>query len=267
MELLVSVFTAGSVFGYIAEMFWCVLTNHVIESRQGMIFGPFSQVYGLGAVLLTLLIRKNSSKTKIFFLSAAVGGVYEYACSYIQEKLFGTISWDYGNSFLSIGGRTSLVYCIFWGIMGLVLIKLLNPALEKLLSKVGGYKTTVLAAFATAFFILNLQLSFMAVKRQSNRRLNIPPKTAAEMWLDENYSDETLKKIYPNMVVVKQEGQSMLKQNKAKEAFNKSENPEKAKEVVRTFVSKDNVMVDPNGSWTGNPADLDDVPTQDADDL
>ncbi len=55
--------------------------------------------------------------------------------------------------------------------------------------------------------------------------------------------------------------------NKEKENFNKSQNPEKAKESVRAFVSKENVETDPLGSWTGNPADLSDVPTQDADDL
>lgn len=202
MELLVWTFTAGSVFGYIAEMLWCMVTNHVIESRQGMIFGPFSQVYGLGAVLLTLLIKKDSSKTKIFLTSCAVGGIYEYACSYIQEKLFGTVSWDYGTDLLSIGGRTSLIYCIFWGLMGLILIKLLNPALSKLQSKMRGYGSTVLAALVTVFFILNLQLSFMAVRRQSFRRRNIPAKSARDIWLDENYTDEVLKKIYPNMVVV-----------------------------------------------------------------
>ncbi len=59
----------------------------------------------------------------------------------------------------------------------------------------------------------------------------------------------------------------MLKQNKQKANFNKSENPEKAKDAARSFVSKENVMTDPMGSWTGSPADLNDVPTQDADDL
>lgn len=202
VELYVSIFTVGSVFGYIAETLWCLLTNHVIESRRGMIFGPFSQVYGLGAVLLTILIGKKAPKKKIFFQSAVIGGVYEYACSYVQEKLFGTVSWDYGNAFFSIGGRTSAAYCVFWGIMGVLLIKGINPHLEKLLEKIRGNAATVAAAAVSVFFILNLRLSFMAVKRQSDRRQNIPAQTPAQMWLDENYDDKTLKKIYPNMVVV-----------------------------------------------------------------
>ncbi len=205
MEFLVSVFTVGSVAGYIAETLWCAAAYHVIESRQGMVFGPFSQVYGIGAVLLTLIINKNSSLTKVFLISAAVGGVYEYFCSYIQERLFGTISWDYGDSFLSIGGRTSLLFCVFWGLMGILLIRFVNPALSLGLSKIHASGRTVISAVVAVFFILNLQLSYMAVKRQTGRRMNIPPATEVEEWLDLRFNDDVLKKIYPNMRVVSKE--------------------------------------------------------------
>ncbi len=202
MEFFVSVFTAGSVIGYTVEMLWCILTNHVIESRQGMIFGPFSQIYGIAAVLLTLLINKNSSVTKIFLISAVFGGAYEYACSYIQERLFGTISWDYGDGPFSVGGRTSLIFCVFWGLMGLALIKFINPALSSVLSRVQGLGATVISAAVAVFFILNLQLSYMAVKRQSGRRMNLPPSTEIEEWLDLRFNDDVLKKIYPNMIAI-----------------------------------------------------------------
>ena len=58
-----------------------------------------------------------------------------------------------------------------------------------------------------------------------------------------------------------------MKKNKAKENLNNSENPEKAKEAAQAYTSKDNVKTDPLGSWTGNPSDQSDVPTQDVDDL
>ena len=55
--------------------------------------------------------------------------------------------------------------------------------------------------------------------------------------------------------------------NKEKENLDRSENPQKAKDAAQAFTSKDNVNTDPLGSWTGNPSDLSDVPTQDVDDL
>ena len=211
MAFLVAVFTVGSVAGYTAEMVWCMITNQVIESRQGMVFGPFSQIYGIAAVILTLIIKKDSPATRIFLISAAVGGVYEYLCSYIQEQLFGTVSWDYGDSFLSINGRTSLVFCLFWGTMGVFLIKVINPALSSVLSRVRAESLTIASALVAAFFIFNLQLSFMAVKRQSGRRMNIPAVTRVEKWLDLRFNDDVLKKIYPNMIVVEAKGNEKAK--------------------------------------------------------
>ena len=41
----------------------------------------------------------------------------------------------------------------------------------------------------------------------------------------------------------------------------------KVKKVVKSFVDNDSFSVDPNGSWTGHPADEKEKPIQDADDL
>lgn len=38
-------------------------------------------------------------------------------------------------------------------------------------------------------------------------------------------------------------------------------------EIAKEFINPDTLHSDPLGSWTGTPADRDDKPTQDADDL
>lgn len=38
-------------------------------------------------------------------------------------------------------------------------------------------------------------------------------------------------------------------------------------EIAREFVARDTDKFDPLGSWTGTPADKEEKPTQDADDL
>ncbi len=42
---------------------------------------------------------------------------------------------------------------------------------------------------------------------------------------------------------------------------------EKAEQIVESIVEQPASRTDPQGSWTGRPADADDVPVQDADDL
>ena len=62
------IFLVGCVIGCLVEMLWCYLNEGFFESRQGLIYGPFSPVYGLGAVLFTLVMYrfKHSSSFIIF---------------------------------------------------------------------------------------------------------------------------------------------------------------------------------------------------------
>ena len=58
-----------------------------------------------------------------------------------------------------------------------------------------------------------------------------------------------------------------MKKKRSKEDLNKSDNPQQAVEAAQAYTSEDNVKTDPLGSWTGNPSDRSEVPTQDVDDL
>ena len=116
------VFLIGSFIGYIVEMIVGLVQNGHFVSRQGLLFGPFIQVYGVGLVTYYFVISniKKKSNLKVFLISMLLGGVVEYFFSFFQEKLFGTISWDYSNLLFNIHGRTSLLHCIYWGVGGII---------------------------------------------------------------------------------------------------------------------------------------------------
>ena len=44
---------AGSFAGVVVEILWCLFRNGYIESRSGLVYGPFNPVYGIGAVVMT----------------------------------------------------------------------------------------------------------------------------------------------------------------------------------------------------------------------
>ncbi len=46
----------GNFLGVLIEMLWCLLTRGRIESRAGLVYGPFSLLYGAGAVAMTLAL-------------------------------------------------------------------------------------------------------------------------------------------------------------------------------------------------------------------
>ena len=128
------IFLIGSIIGYGIEMIVGLVQNGHFVSRQGLLFGPFIQVYGVGLVAYYLVISniRKKSYIKIFFITMLLGGIVEYLFSYLQETWFGTISWDYSNLLFNIHGRTSLLHCLYWGIGGVLFVRFILPLIRNL---------------------------------------------------------------------------------------------------------------------------------------
>ena len=128
------VFIIGSIAGWIFETIVVILQTGHFEIRQGLIYGPFIPVYGIGLVMYYSIFKfiKTRDKIKIFLITLALGGLTEYVCSYLQEIIFGSISWDYSKLPFNLHGRTSLLHCTYWGIAGLLYISWIEPLLHEL---------------------------------------------------------------------------------------------------------------------------------------
>ena len=192
------VFVIGSIIGYLLEMIVGLVQNGHFVSKQGLIYGPFSQVYGIGLVIYYLVIPNNKKNIEIFLISMFLGGIVEYIFSYLQETFFGTISWDYSNLLFNINGRTSLLHCIYWGIGGILFSKYIKPQIEKIDCLCPKIWFKVLTIFLAIFVVFDIIISSLACKRQEERKEGIEPKNNIEMFLDKTYTDEVLNKIYSN---------------------------------------------------------------------
>ena len=108
-----------------------VVDPGVFQIRAGMLWGPFSPIYGFGAVLMTIALNRfhKSNIVVIFLVSAVIGGAFEYFVSWFLQFAFGACAWDYTGTFLSIGGRTNFQFMCMWGALGVVWIKLILPVM------------------------------------------------------------------------------------------------------------------------------------------
>jgi uncharacterized membrane protein len=199
------IFYIGCFLGVVIEMIWCLLRNGVIESRTALIFLPLNPVYGLGALLMSVcFLRFSSNKNRTIFLGCmALGGIFEFLCSLFQEMVFGTISWSYTPDSLGIFGRTSLLYCIFWGALGIAWIRGIYPHLSDLIEKIPNSIGILLTYFLLLIMILDIIFTSFALFRQLERREKIKATNFIEEFYDSKFSDEVLKKIYPNMIPVR----------------------------------------------------------------
>ena len=194
------IFMIGSVIGYIVEMIVAFVQEGHFESRQGVLYGPFTPVYGIGILVFYMFFNriKTREKKKIFLLAMLLGGITEYLCSFLQEKIFGTISWDYSNWILNINGRTTLIHCTYWGIAGILYISYIEPILPKLEALTRKNGTKMLAGGMAILMFFNITISSLAAIRQKYRNENIEPQNKLEEFLDEKYPDEYMNKVFAN---------------------------------------------------------------------
>lgn len=195
------VFVIGCFLGVVIETLWCVVRYHKLESRKGLIYGPFNLVYGFGALVMTIGLYPLRDKRDLFSfaLGTVIGGAYEYICSFIQEKLVGTISWDYRNFPLNLHGRINLLYCFFWGILALLWERDLFPHMSGLIERIPNTTGIVLTWIGVVFFILDSILSACVVHRTNERRKGNAATRPFLRWLDRHYPDRIVDIIYPNM--------------------------------------------------------------------
>lgn len=198
------VFFIGCFAGVVIEVLFCIfVTEHRYESRQGLIYGPFNPVYGFGAVAMTLVLYlfRRKSETWIFLVGAIIGAIFETLCSVYQEYFLGTVSWDYSDSKFSLmGGRTDLVYAVFWGILAVIWIKFIYPFMSKWIEKIPNKVGIILTWILLVFMVFDCVISCMAVDRMVKRYNGTADDTAVGRFLDEHYPDEFLLKVYPNMI-------------------------------------------------------------------
>ena len=194
------IFMIGSMIGYVVEMIVALVQNGHFVSRQGLLYGPFTPVYGIGILVYYVFFTfvKTRDKKWVFLFSMVIGGITEYLCSYVQEKVFGTVSWDYSQWLFNINGRTTLVHCTYWGFAGLLYVSFIEPLIPKIEEFIKSHKVKIMATSVAVFMIFNVTISSMAAIRQKERVENIPAQGKVDVFLDNMYPDEFMDTVFEN---------------------------------------------------------------------
>ena len=192
------IFVLGSVFGFFAEMMYGLVYTRTIVIRKGLIYGPFIQIYGMGAVAYYFLTKVEQNPKQIFFKGMIMGGVLEYLASFLEEIFFHSVSWEYSGMLLNLNGRTSIQYCIYWGLIAVFFLKVVYPGVLKLEKVIKNKKHYYVSYILMIFMAYDIAISSFATQRRYERKENIPPKNSFDAYLDAKYPDELIDRIYNN---------------------------------------------------------------------
>lgn len=212
-------YAIGSFVGVVIESLWCMLTRGYLESRAGLVYGPFNPLYGIGAVIMSLVLYRyrNRGIHMSFVGGMLTGAVVEYACSYFQELIFGSRSWDYSWMPFNLNGRICLLYCVFWGFLGVLWMKEIYPRLASWITRIPNRTGKLVTWILIAFFAGDSIVSAVAVYRWSGRLEGVAASNPFWEYVDERFPNERMDKVYSNMMFGDEKGKPFFERTKKKD--------------------------------------------------
>nr|WP_244902558.1 putative ABC transporter permease [Raoultibacter timonensis] len=197
------IFVVCCVLGLILETIYHFMLFGGYEDRAGLLFGPFSPIYGFGAVLMTVALNRFHDKPiiLIFLVSAVIGGAFEYLTSWFMQFAFGIVAWDYTGSWLSIDGRTNGMFMIMWGILGVAWIKLLLPQMLKVVNLIPWNWRYAVTTVAAALMIVDGAMTLMSLDCWYEREAGRTPDTPIEQFFADHFDNSFMEHRFQSMSI------------------------------------------------------------------
>ena len=131
MTRLLFLFFTYAFLGWVLETVLVTLKQKKVVNR-GFLNGPLCMIYGITAIILT--VGLTSLKDNIFFLfvgSCIYATVTELLAGKFLEKYYHGRWWDYSKKKFNFDGYVCLDHSLFWGVLGVIVVKWLNPVLNR----------------------------------------------------------------------------------------------------------------------------------------
>lgn len=152
------IFMSYAFGGWLMEVCISLVQRRKLVNR-GFLVGPICPIYGVGALLLSLVVRPDESPLVIFCVAVVGSAILEYIVSYFMEKLFRVRWWDYTERPFNLNGRICLESVLCFGIFGIIILKIINPVLMALYSAIPPTIMFALAGSLLAWLFFDIGLS------------------------------------------------------------------------------------------------------------
>lgn len=166
---LVVYFIIYSFAGYVVETIFSIFSKGTLESRQSFLYGPFSGIYGIGAIVMILFLRYfNKNNNRLFIGGFIVGSIVEYMVSLLAEVILHVKWWDYSDKPFNIEGRICVYYSIFWGFLSVYFMSYVHPKVDRLIEKIKAKisikKLKIITSAVTVFLVIDCILTAYALE-------------------------------------------------------------------------------------------------------
>lgn len=207
------IFVVASIIGLVLETIYhfAVVDPGQYQDRAGLLFGPFSPIYGVGAVLMTMALNRfhKAPLIIVFVVSAIIGGLFEFLASWFFQFAFGILAWDYTDSTLFglcpdpiaifFQGRTSTLFMCMWGVLGVAWVKLLLPWMLNLVNRIPWNWRYTLTAICAALMVTDCVMTLLSFDCWYERMAGNAPESAIEQFMASNFDNEYMAERFQSM--------------------------------------------------------------------
>lgn len=160
VEIYFLLYLIYSIGGWLLEVS-CKLVEKKKFINRGFLIGPYCPIYGTGAVIMTILLKKYiDDPITLFIMAMLTCSILEYITSYVMEKLFNARWWDYSTYRFNINGRICLETTIPFGIFGFLIMYVINPFIFKYLYMIPSIFIHIICIILALLFIVDNIISF-----------------------------------------------------------------------------------------------------------
>ena len=204
-------FIIYSFIGWSIEVVGKLIEKHKFINR-GFLVGPICPIYGWGCIAIILLLSKYKGSPMVLFLMAIIiCSILEYFTSYFMEKLFHVRWWDYTRRKYNINGRICAETMIPFGLLGCLVVYIVNPIFAGLLNRIPVNTLNILAIIIFTLYIIDnvVSLSVMfgfkgtlkTVEKDGTEEIT---KKVREVLLKRNFLYKRLVNAFPNIISKKE---------------------------------------------------------------
>lgn len=161
-KIFFSYFILFLIYSFIGWLIEVIVTYNSDKRfvNRGFLLGPYCPIYGFSSIIMLFYLSKYKDNfVTVFLLAIVVCSTMEYLVSYIMEKMFKARWWDYSNRKFNINGRVCLENSIWFGLLGVLLIYVINPLLSDLIFKINNKILIVMGSIFLVLFIVDLIVS------------------------------------------------------------------------------------------------------------
>ena len=194
-DILFSFFIYGFL-GWCAEVAFAAFKQHSFVNR-GFLNGPICPIYGIGVTVVVASLQPYVGNLILLYITSTILATFlEWLTGFLLEKMFHHRWWDYSDMPLNIGGYVCPLFSAIWGVACVLIVKLIYPFTDKLVSFLPVWLGKFLLVLLTITILVDICITVQGILK-FNKRLALMEDIAKEL---RNISDQIGENIYDSMM-------------------------------------------------------------------